>query len=180
MNLQPINFLQQPTALCLLLPLGLLVVFAIYAGIAFTNESEGKRRRVMKTQGVIEAAGVDGMTMFQFRDYVRKLMEHQGYTTEVPLVVSADDIGTDLVATKDGRRTSVVIMRYSKVLSPRVVDEANRNKANYNCEFAMVVTNGTFRKEAMEMAGSTSCALIDREALAEWVLMYQPSLAGIV
>ena len=140
MNLQPINFLQQPTALCLLVPLGLLIVFAIAAGAAFTHESEGNRRRVMKTQGVIEMTGVDGMTMFQFRDYVRKLMAHQGYETEVPAVVSADDIGTDLVATKDGRRTSVVIMRYSKVLSPRAVDEANRNKANYNCESAMVVT----------------------------------------
>ncbi len=180
MNLQPIDFLQQPWAACLLVPLGLLFVFAIWAGVAFTSESEGRRRRDTKTQGVIEAAGVDGMTMFQFRDYVRKLMAAQGYETEVPAVVSADDIGTDLVATKEGRRTSVVVMRYRKALSPRVVDEANRNKAHYNCESAMVVTNGTFRKDALERAGSAGCALIDRDALADWVLAYQPSLAGIV
>lgn len=180
MNLQPIDFLQQPAALCLLAPLALLIVFAIYAGIAFTSESEGKRRRDVKTKDVIETTGVDGMTMMQFRDYVRLLMAHQGYETEVPVVVSADDIGTDLVATKDGKRISVVVMRYSKELSLRVVDEANRNKAHYHCESAMVVTNGTFRKDALEMAVKTGCALIDRDGLADWVLAYQPSIAGFI
>lgn len=180
MNLQQIDFLQHPTALCLLVPLGLLFVFAIWAGVAFTTESEGKRRRTMKTQDVMEAAGVDGMTMLQFRDYVRKLLAQQGYETEVPAVISADDIGTDLVATKDGRRGSIIVMRYRKELSPRVVDEAIRNKAHYGCDAAMVVTNGLFRKDAIALAASAGCTLIDRDALAEWVLAYQPSIAAII
>lgn len=180
MSLEPVDFLRQPWAVCMLIPLGLLFVFAIWAGVAFTNESEGKRRRDLRTREIVEVAGVDGMTMIQFRDYVRKLLAHQGYETEVPAVVSADDIGTDLVAIKEGRRTSVVVMRYSKALSPRVVAEAIRNKAHYQCDAAMVVTNGLFRKEAQEMAGSAGCVLIDRDALAEWVVAYQPSIAGLV
>lgn len=180
MNLQPIDFLRQPAALCVLAPLGLLFVFAIWAFAAFTRESEGKRQRVMKTQGVMEAAGVDGMTMLQFRDYTRKLLAQQGYETEVPAVISADDIGTDLVATKDGKRTSVIVMRYRKELSPRVVDEAIRNKTHYGCEAAIVVTNGLFRKDAIALAASAGCTLIDRDALAEWVLAYQPSIAAII
>lgn len=180
MNLQPIDFLQQPAALCVLAPLGLLFVFAIWAFAAFTRESEGKRRRSMKTEGVMDAAGVDGMTMLQFRDYARRLLAHQGYETEVPVVISADDIGTDLVATKDGAHTSVVVMRYRKELSSRVVDEAIRNKAHYGCEAAMVVTNGLFRKDAIAMAASAGCTLIDRDALAEWVLVYQPAIAALV
>lgn len=180
MNLQPIDFLRQPAALCVLLPLALLFVFAAWAFAAFTKESEDKRRRNMKTEGVMEAAGVDAMTMLQFRDYARKLLTQQGYETDVPAVVSADDIGTDLVATKEGRRTSVVVMRYRKELSPRVVEEAIRNKAHYRCEAAMVVTNGFFRKDAMALAASAGCTLIDRDTLAEWVLAYQPSIAGII
>jgi restriction system protein len=178
--IQPVDFLQQPWAVCLLVPLGFLIVFAVWAGIAFTGESEGKRRRDSRTKEVIEAAGVDGMTMMQFRDYVRKLMAHQGYETEVPTVVSADDIGTDLVAMKDGKRISVVVMRYRKELSPRVIDEANRNKVNYGCDSAMVVTNGVFRKDAQAMAVNTGCALVDRDALAEWVLIFQPSISGMI
>lgn len=180
MNLQPIDFLRQPAALCVLAPLALLFVFAVWAFAAFTRESEGKRQHSMKTKGVMEAAGVDGMTMLQFRDYVRKLLAQQGYETEVPAVISADDIGTDLVATKDGKRTSIVVMRYRKELSPRVVDEAIRNKAHYNCAAAMVVTNGLFRKEAIAMAASAGCTLIDRDGLAEWVLAYQPAIAALV
>ncbi len=180
MNLQPIDFLQQPAALCVLVPLGLLFVFAVWAFAAFTRESEGRRQHRMKTEGVIEAAGVDGMSMLQFRDYVRKLMAQQGYATDVPAVVSANDIGTDLVAIKDDMRTSVVVMRYRKELSPRVVDEAIRNKAHYRCEAAMVVTNGLFRKDAIALAAGAGCTLIDRDALAEWVLAHQPSIAALV
>jgi hypothetical protein len=44
----------------------------------------------------------------------------------------------------------------------------------------MVVTNGTFRKEALVMAGSTGCTLIDRDALADWVLAYQPSISAFI
>jgi restriction system protein len=180
MNLQPIDFLRQPAALCVLAPLALLFVFAAWAFTAFTQESEGKRRRSMKTEGVMEAARVDGMTMLQFRDYARKLLAQQGYDTEVPAMVSADDIGTNLVATKEGQRVSVVIMRYRKELSPRVVDEAIHNKAHYGCDAAMVVTNGFFRKDALARAASAGCTLIDRDALAEWVLAYQPSIAALV
>jgi HJR/Mrr/RecB family endonuclease len=176
--IQPVDFLQQPWAVCLLVPLLVLMAFAIYAGVAFAGDAEGRRRRTSRTREIIDASGVDGMTMMQFREYVRKLLAHQGYVTEVPTVASADDIGTDLVATKDGRRTSVVVMRYSKALSPRVVDEAHRNKAHYQCEAAMVVTNGSFRKDALEAAAGAGCTLIDRDALAEWVLAYQPTIAG--
>ncbi len=177
-DLSPVN---NPAALFLGIPILLLFGFLGYTALAFSRETSANQRHDVRIVRAMEVAGVDNMSMQDFRTFVQQLMEHQGYITELPrVVVGADDIGTDLIASKDGKRYSVYVMRYAKALSPRAVSEARRNMEPYGCDAAMVVTNGTLREEARKLAVETGVVVIERAELAEWIFARQPQIEALV
>ncbi len=177
MTITPIDFAANPGMLCLGLPILLLFAFLGYTAIAFGRRTRNDRTSDSRITRAIEGSGVNGMTQMDFRTYVMRLLAQQGYTTDLPRIVAgADDIGTDLIATaiKDGKRYSVYALRYAKALSPRAVTEANYNMGKYECDAAMVVTNGTLRGDALKLAQETNCVVIDRAELANWIMAHQP------
>lgn len=177
-DLSPVT---NPVALCLGIPILLLFAFLGYTAVAFGRQNIDIHRRDTRIARAIESSGVNALSQFDFRAYVMRLMNKQGYDVEVPEVVSgADDIGTDLIATKDGIRYSVFALRYAKVLSARPVTEANFNKNKYVCDGSMVVTNGTLRDDARKLAQSTGCIVIERAELAEWILAYMPQIEALL
>ncbi len=177
MNIAPVDLANNPGALCLGLPILLLFAFLGYTALRFGRQSRTNRASDSRITRAIEGSGVNSMTQMDFRVYVMRLLTQQGYTTDLPRIVAgADDIGTDLVATKDDKRYSVYVLRYAKVLSPRAVTEANYNKGKYECDAAMVITNGTLREDALKLAQETNCVVINRAGLADWILAHSSQI----
>lgn len=128
------------------------------------------RRKALRA---LEIAQIDIMTGEEFEEYVTELLRSRGYKTR--MTPRSGDYGVDIIASKDGIKTAVQIKRYSKKLDQKPIREAVTGMAirQYGCTKAMVVTNSTFTKAAVFLAAESSCELVDREKLGEWVLMFQ-------
>mgnify|MGYP005839151531 FL=1 len=106
-----------------------------------------------------------------FERYVAQLLRAQGYQVSVPK--DPGDFGVDLIAEKYGVRYAVRCKPQTPNVSRRAVSDVVAGKYRYNCSEAMVVTNSHFTQDAIELARSTRCILVDRNTLADWIMELQ-------
>ncbi|MFN3650188.1 MAG: restriction endonuclease [Armatimonadota bacterium] len=118
----------------------------------------------------IRLAQVDTMSGDEFEDYVALLLQHRGYVVE--RTGGSGDLGVDLVASRRGERCAVQVKRRSQPVSRRAVSDAVAGADHYECDTALVVTNQTFTRGALELAASTDCGLVGRDELSEWIAAY--------
>lgn len=151
---------------------GFLVTFIF---LALFLESEFKRRSEAaadeRRTRAIQLADVDSMDGWEFEHYVARLLCDRGFTAEV--TNGSNDFGVDVIASNGTQRFAIQVKRHAKNVSRRAVSDAVAGKQHYGCNAAAVVTNSYFTKGAVELAGSTSYQLIDRDELGEWILAYQ-------
>lgn len=119
----------------------------------------------------LRLADVDNMSGEQFERYVNELLKAQGYKTK--MTPARNDYGVDIVAERGGVSYAVQCKRYGENISRGAVSDAVAGKHYYNCSQSMVVTNRHFRRGALELAGASQCALIDRDTLAGWIQNFQ-------
>ena len=106
---------------------------------------------------------IDNMSGLEFERYVAKLLKSQGYS-HVRLTEKYD-LGVDIVACKDGICWGIQVKRYSGLVKASAVRQVVTALRKYDCDRAMVVTNSTFSRVAIELANSNDCVLIDRDKL---------------
>lgn len=121
--------------------------------------------RRLAASGIHDIDKMDGKT---FEEYLGALFSRQGYAVEV--TPYRGDWGADLVLVKGRVRTVVQAKRYKKSVGVRAVQEAVAAKAKYKCSEAMVVTNSTFTRQAVELARANKVTLVDREQLVSQLL----------
>ena len=131
------------------------------------------RRRRLSESGIHEIDAMDGRT---FEDCLAALFSRQGF--EVEVTPYRGDWGADLVLVKAGIRTVVQAKRYKKSVGVRAVQEAVAAKAKYRCSEAMVVTNATFTRQAIELARVNKVALWGREELVRHLLRERKAREG--
>jgi restriction system protein len=129
------------------------------------------RWRKSEAYRALRMADVDDMSGEQFERYVSELLNKQGYKTA--RADARNDYGVDIVAERDGVRYAVQCRRNSEDISRSAVSDAVAGKHYYKCGRAMVVTNRYFRSGVRELADSSQCELIDRDALAGWIQSFQ-------
>ena len=117
---------------------------------------------------------VDNMPGITFEHYVARLLEHQGFKTTI--TKGSGDLGIDIIAHKSGSQYAVQCKRYKSNIPRNAVSDAVAGKQHYRCREAMVVTNRFFTPGAKQLAKSTRCILIDRDALAVWVQSFQRAI----
>ena len=78
-------------------------------------------------------------------------------------------MGIDITAEKDGVRWGVQVKRYSGLVGASAVRQVVTALNIYGCDRAMVVTNSSYSRVAIELAASNSCVLIGRASLTKWV-----------
>ena len=127
--------------------------------------------RRLAASGIYDIDRMDGKT---FEECLGALFSRQGYGVEV--TPYCGDWGADLVLVKGNVRTVVQAKRYKKSVGVRAVQEAVAAKAKYKCSEAMVVTNSTFTKQAMELARVNRVTLWDREQLVQRLLVKKKAL----
>jgi restriction system protein len=123
------------------------------------------RKRRLEASGIADIDQMDGKT---FEQYLEALFERLGFQVERTRYVG--DYGADLVVGKDGVKTIVQAKRWKKPVGVKAVQEAVAAKAMYGCTEAMVVTNSTYSKQAVELAKANKVVLWDRERLVDALL----------
>jgi len=106
----------------------------------------------------------------RFEKFMADLFEKMGYTV-IRTKLSGDQ-GADLIIKKFGYKTAVQVKRWKRPVGNKAVQEIVAAKEYYNCDDAMVVTNSTFTKSAIELAHKNKVKLVDREELKKWIEKY--------
>lgn len=117
-----------------------------------------KIKRISRSQIPIELMSWD-----EFEYFVADWLENQGYT-DIRLTEHYD-LGVDIVARKDGVTWGVQVKRYSGLVGINAVRQVVVALKMYGCDRAMVVTNSTFSRPAIELARSQDCLLINGSKL---------------
>jgi restriction system protein len=119
----------------------------------------------------LQVADIDSMTGTQFELYLEKVLRSRGY--RVVITGASGDMGVDLVASRAQDRIAIQVKRHTGTVSRRAISDAVAGMHHYQCNRAMVITNSHFTPDAITLARSTRCALIDRSALVNWIIQFQ-------
>lgn len=139
-----------------------IVGLTIFIGIQYYKRV--KYISKLRKSGIHEIDSMDGV---QFEYYLRELFKTRGYKVEMTKAVG--DFGADLILVQQDKRIVVQAKRYSKAVGIKAVQEVISSVNMYNATDAWVVTNNTFTKAAIELAGKNQVTLIGRNELIDFI-----------
>lgn len=119
----------------------------------------------VKKNDSITISDVDSMNGVEFEEFVAKMFDKLGYTTEV--TKASGDQGVDVIAKKDGKVLGIQAKCYSGVVGNHAIMEVVAGMKYYECNCCVVVTNSTFTAAAKELAKANRVELWDRNDLKE-------------
>ncbi len=131
--------------------------------------------RPKKTEPGISIYDVDVMNGYDFESFIAKLLECDGYSTEV--TKKSGDQGVDIVAQKAGEKWAIQTKRYElgKKIPNKAVQEVHTGKDFYKCTRAAVITNQFFTDSARQIAEATNVILWDRRFVASLLVKLRES-----
>lgn len=133
-------------------------------------KGSGEKQRRLRA---LESLNIDNMDEAGFERCVSELLVHRGFRVEK--TGDLFNLGVDFIAQKNNLKYAVQIIQQTVSVSRIAVSDAEREKHRYGCDRAMLITNGYFTQDAVELSVSKGCDLVDRDILAEWILDFQKS-----
>lgn len=106
----------------------------------------------------------DNMNGHDFEYYCADILRKNNFE-QVEVTQGSGDQGVDIIAYKDGLKYAIQCKNYSSHLGNTPVQEVFAGKTFYKCHIAVVMTNQTFTKGAIDLADSTGVLLWDRYKL---------------
>ncbi len=108
------------------------------------------------------------MSGVDFERFLSSMFRRLGYSSE--MTATMGDYGGDLVLRKGAVKTIVQAKRWNRIVGVKAVQEVVAAKGYYDADFAIVVTNSTFTRQAEELARANRVELWDRARLAKMLL----------
>ncbi len=108
------------------------------------------------------------MNGFDFEKYTSILLKANGFT-KVEVTQSSNDFGVDVIAYKDDIKYAIQCKKYSSPVGIKAVQEVIGSKVMNDCHVAVVLTNNTFTKSAVELAEKNNVLLWGRDKLTELI-----------
>ncbi len=146
--------------------IALVIILLVYVAI-YKYKKKVKERRLR----ALELSNIDSMQKTEFEDYISRLLAHRGFKVEG--TKDPVDLGVDVIAQKNDLKYAVQVKQDAGLVPRLTVSDTVAGKYHYDCNTAMVVTNSYFAEDAIELARSTECELVDRNTLAEWIFDFQ-------
>lgn len=107
----------------------------------------------------------------EFEHFFAEMLEKSGYDN-VEVTKASGDMGSDVLAEREGIRYSIQCKRYKNRVDIPAVQQAASGRDYYKCNIAVVVTNNTYTKNAQELAQRLSVVLWDRDFLKKLAFQY--------
>ena len=111
----------------------------------------------------------NSLTGIEFEQYASDLLTKNGYICSV--TKASGDGGVDIIANKDGYKYAIQCKLYSSTVGNKAIQEVYTAKGLNQCDFAIVLTNNVFTKQAIEEGKALNVQLWDRDKLKE--LLYE-------
>jgi hypothetical protein len=169
-------------ALFILVLIPIFVIYFIwYVFVGHKQEIERRRAQLLEEERhlrTLQIANVDYMTSKEFISYVTKLLHNENFQVRETKDSTGSNI--DIIAQKGGTTYAVMIKKYKRSVSRNVISDAMSGQIHYQCSSCMVITNNYFSVAAKEAAQSSSCELVDRDILANWILAFQSSEPDLI
>lgn len=110
-------------------------------------------------QSKATAQELANMTGAEFESYIGRRLKGMGYK-DVRVTQTSGDFGADVIAVNsNGETVCIQCKHYSKPVGIKAVQEIYSAKQYYNCQKAMVITNATYTKAAIDLANKTGVDL---------------------
>lgn len=103
-----------------------------------------------------------------FENVACELLRENGFQN-IKMTKTSNDYGIDITAEKDGISYAIQCKCYSSPVGNKAIQEAYAGKEFYKCMIAVVLTNSTFTKNAVETANATQVLLWDRTKLTDMI-----------
>ncbi len=116
---------------------------------------------------------LDEMTGWEFERWLEQFFKRVGF--DVMRTPYRGDFGADFVLTWNGIKIAVQAKRSRRQVGVAAVQEVVAAKAYYDCERAMVVTNGYFSDQAIILARANGVRMRFRDDLARELAMLDAS-----
>lgn len=110
-------------------------------------------------------ADIDIMSGFEFEKFISRLFQKMGYKSYT--TQETNDQGVDVIAEKGDVRIAIQTKCYNGVVGNSAIQEIVAGMKYYDADKAMVITNSTFTKSAVELAKKNNVQLWDRKTLIE-------------
>lgn len=102
----------------------------------------------------------------KFEDYVKEVLKKNGYK-KVRLTKASGDYGVDILAEYKGVTYAFQCKLYAKPVGVAAIQQAYAGCEYYGCDEAVVVTNNTFTKAAVNLSMSNGVILWDGDKLKQ-------------
>ena len=113
----------------------------------------------------ITIADIDIMSGFEFEKFISRLFQKMGYKSYA--TQETNDQGVDVIAEKGDVKIAIQTKCYNGVVGNSAIQEIVAGMKYYDADKAMVITNSTFTKSAIELAKKNNVQLWDRKILKE-------------
>lgn len=134
----------------------ILMVIAVYEDQA----QRSKGTRTVRRRDVKNLPGYSNGHEYEY--FVAAYLTRCGYT-DVKVTQQSGDYGADVLCTSPkGHRVAVQCKLYGKPVGYKAVEEAIGGMHYYGCSEAMVVTNNTYTKQAIDAARRMGVKLLER------------------
>lgn len=100
------------------------------------------------------------MNGHQYEHRCAKYLKENGYTN-ITVTPGSGDQGIDIIAYKAGDKYGIQCKYYEGAVGNKAIQEAFAGSTFYDCTVAMVITNSTFTKSAIELAHKLGVILKD-------------------
>lgn len=100
---------------------------------------------------------VDG---YEFEKFLAYVLEKNGYTN-VQVTQGGGDQGVDIICTKNNTIYAIQCKLYTEKVGNSAVQQIVAGKNHYNAHVAIVATNSSFTKQAIDLANSNNVLLWD-------------------
>lgn len=141
------------------------------------------KRMMLATDGIEQTSGktadnsvghitlerIDGFTGAEFEHFVGEIFSADGY--QVSYTKASNDKGIDIIARRGKLSLGIQCKCYSATVGVSAIQEVFSGKQFYSLDKALVVTNSTFTKAAIDLAQSTGVILWDRTMLDSKIRM---------
>lgn len=104
----------------------------------------------------VEASNMTGV---EYEHYVAEYLREHGYK-DVTVTQASGDFGADIIAYGDmGIKFCIQCKYYSHPVGVKAVQEVNSAKSHYNADAAVIFTNSSYTKQAIELSASNNVRL---------------------
>lgn len=107
----------------------------------------------------------DSMTPIEFEHYCADILNEYGWDARV--TQASGDQGVDVIAHRNGITLAVQCKLYSSPVGNKAVQEVYSAKQHIGADYAVVVTNNTYTKSAIELSNTTGVILLHHSELNE-------------